>query len=556
MKTWLSRFLRSTEKPYRILGIGGVHHDANAALIEDGKVIAIREEERFTRVKKQSGYPARAIASCLRERQLDLRDIDVIAVGSFSFSPGNFAGDLLHIMNNSKELEISKIRKKMIFVPHYFAHIASAAFLSPFTRSSVFFVEGGGDYLATVLAIVNETDIELCKVFRLRSSLGYLWLLICEYLGYRPNFDEGKVMALASYGEPKYLHLFQKISPVDNEGNFEIVVYDKNEIFRLFNEAGLSQRRKEFEDYPAKPYCDLAASLQKYTELVAIRLVRQLYQFDQRYGRRSEGLCITGGVGLNSVMNGMILSEGPYKKSFMLPMMGDNGTGVGAALFVYHCVLGRERLSPLVRFSPYSGELYNENKINEAILPNNVSYTMPKNLLDRITELISEGKIVGWFQGRSECGPRALGNRSILADSRAPDMKERLNVKVKHREMYRPFAPSVIVEKAQDFFEMDGEVPFMLRVVRVLEEKRKLIPAVTHFDGTARIQTVRREDNPVFYDLIVSFEKITGIPILLNTSFNVAGEPIVETPEDALKCFKATDIDVLVLGTKMIQKKM
>lgn len=444
--------------------------------------------------------------------------------------------------------------KKMVHVPHYFAHIASAAFLSPFQRCAVLLVEGGGDYLATALALVTGTDVELCKVFRLRSSLGYLWMIVCDYFGYRPNYDEGKVMALASYGEPKYLDVFERISPVDDEGNFNIVTYEQPRIFELFSRFGIPRRERKFEDYPAKPYCDLAASLQAYTEIVGIRLVNQLYMFDRRYGRGCEGLCVIGGVGLNSVMNGAILASGPYRKSFLLPMMGDDGTAVGAALFAYHCIFGRSRADALTRFSPYTGELYMQKRIHQAISRSGITYEVPRDLLNEVAKLLSKGKIVGWFQGRSECGPRALGNRSILADPRRPDMKEELNRKVKRREMYRPYAPSVIFERAGEFFDLNDEAPFMLRVVKVLDEKKELIPAVTHVDGTARVQTVRREDNPIFYDLIASFERLSGIPLVLNTSFNVAGELIVETPEDALKCFQTTEMDVLVLGRQMIRK--
>jgi carbamoyltransferase len=540
----------------RILGIGGIHHDSNAALIEDGKVIAIREEERFTRVKKQAGYPKFAIESCLRESNIILSDVDAIAVGSFSFNQGQFAGELQNLLG--AELKVPDIAEKLVYVPHYFAHIASAAFLSPYQKCAVLLVEGGGDYLATALALVNESDIEVCKVFRLRSSLGYLWLMVCDYLGYRPNYDEGKVMALASYGEPKYLDTFLKIAPVEENGDFEIAIYDSNPLgnlraIELFRQLGIPPRERKFEDYPTKQHCDLAASIQAYTEMVAVRLVNQLYDFEKRYGRDCEGLCVVGGVGLNSSMNGTILTSGPYKNAFLLPMMGDNGTGVGAALFAYHYIFGHKRATP-VRFSPYTGESYSEKQVDQAISRSNIPSVVPHDLLDQVARLLAEGRILGWFQGRSECGPRALGNRSILADPRRPDIKDRLNARVKHREMYRPYAPSVLAEKAGEFFDLHGEAPFMVQVVNVLEDKKRLVPAITHVDGTARVQTVRREDNPVFYDLIVAFERITKVPLVLNTSFNVAGEPIVETPEDALKCFQSTDLDALILGKRLVRK--
>jgi len=569
--------MKSPAKPAWILGINtGFAHDASAALIGQGRIVMAVEEERLDRVKFGKGFPRKAIDQCLEAAGIRLADVD--AVG-FNFQPWRmFRTNLLFnlrslmkprafqyaafylgwsvypLLSDLREAERitrasgGKLRPQ--FLDHHLCHAASSFYLSPFDEAAILTLDNRGEDITTTTSIGRGTTIERLRAIRLPDSLGLLYLSVTLFLGFEIG-DEYKVMGLAAYGEPTYQDLFEDVVQEDAHGGFRLnrSYFDYLGAERCFSKKfydATGPRRQRGEPI-TKRHMDIACSLQTRVEDVVVRMAEALH--------RSSGLtdlCLAGGVAYNSVMNGALLRRTPFTRIFVPPAAGDAGTALGAALLIAHQQLSLPRLAPLTQ--AFLGPAFTDAQIEDALRSCQLSYTREPQVTCRVAELLAEGHIVGWFQGPMEWGPRALGNRSILADPRQLDTKDRVNRCIKHREAFRPFAPAVLAERAAEYFECTHPSPFMLFVHPVRPEKRHEIPAVTHVDGSARIQTVRREENPLFWELIKEFERLTGVPVILNTSFNVNGEPIVCTPTDAIRCFFGSGIDDLAMGPFLVTK--
>ena len=556
-----------------ILGLNGYMHDASASLIHNGQLVAFAEEERFIREKHTSKFPYKAIEFCLKKAGITINEVEHIG---FFWKPWKgiinriwlFIQDLQphKIFSNNRRNKIfknmlkkkKKIRKEygyrnqFHFIEHHLAHCASSFLISPFENSAILTIDANGELATTLIALGIGNEIYKLKEIWYPNSLGLLYASVTEYLGFRENNGEGKVMGLSAYGKPIYYDKFKKIVRFNSHGEFYVDMdyfdihltkekYVRENFIELFGpprmrEGPLTQR-----------HADIAASLQKVLEEAVIKLVKYAKEITKQ-----KNLSMAGGVVLNSVMNGKIKSMDIFENIFFQPASNDAGTSLGCAFYIWNVLLGQKR--KFVFEHPYWGPEYSEIEILNAIKKYNLNYTYYENIEKITAELLSKGYIIGWFQGRMEVGPRALGNRSILADPRKAEMKDILNLKVKHRESFRPFAPSVLEEYASEFFNIKGCDPYMITVWEVKEEKRKLVPAITHVDGTARVQTVSKKTNPKYWKLIDYFSKITGIPVILNTSFNVRGEPIVCSPEDAINCFLKTQMDYLILGNYLIDK--
>ena len=561
----------------RILGFNCHAHNAAACLLEDGRIVAAAEEERFSRVKHDGRLPRHAIAYCLAEAGVGIADVDHVAFHWKPFmgfgrrlrqvaSQLRFAGsmadahagtwwNLLNARRDFAELAAglagpSPARRRYRFhrVPHHHAHAASAFFASPFEEAAILVVDGTGEIASTSLAVGRGTRIEMLEQVEYPHSLGYLFVAMTHYLGFRPESDEYKLMALASYGEDTCVDAFRDIIRLTDRGGFEVDLAYTN-YQRGVRDPWFSQRFLERfgpvrrPTDPVEPrHAAIARGLQRRLEEVALHMARHLAE---RTGARA--LCLAGGVALNAVMNGRLIREGPFDDVFIQPAAGDAGCCLGSAWYVHHEILGGKRCPP--PSDVYLGPHFSTEACRAELASAGLSArVLPEDeLLEEVADHLAAGRVVGWFQGRAEMGPRALGNRSILADPRRADMQDVLNRKVKHREEFRPFAPSVPIEDATTWFECRPPLPFMTVVVPVQPSARAALPAITHVDGTARIQTVDRDQNPRYWRLLRAFERRTGVPVLVNTSFNVMGEPIVCTPADAIRCFQATDIDVLVL---------
>jgi carbamoyltransferase len=559
-----------------ILGISCFYHDAAAALLKDGLIVAAAAEERFTRQKHCLEFPHRAIKFCLdyagiTSEQLDyvgfyekpLLKFERIILSHLNTFPYSFRSFLYAIpLWLRQKLWIKSIIQKelnfpgeVLFVEHHLAHAASSFLVSPFKEAAILTVDGTGEWATTACGYGSETEIKLIKEIHFPHSLGLLYSAVTAYLGFEVNNGEGKVMGLAAYGKPTYYDKFRKFTEIKEDGSFHLdlsyfayhyrLVMFNRKFKELFGEPRLPETEITQRDV------DLAATLQKILEESLIKISKNLYQVT---GMRR--LCLAGGVGLNSVANGRILVETPFEEIFIQPGAGDDGTSIGVAVYIYSTLLKNGR--NYIMKDAYLGPSYSSDEVREFLQVKEEAFFQDYStaeLIEKVAELLSRGKIVGWFQGRMEFGPRSLGARSILADPRNSKMKDILNEKVKHRESFRPYAPSVILEEAKEYFELEYPSPFMLLVASVREDKKGIIPAVTHVDGTARIQTVSREENTLFYELIQKFKAITGVPMILNTSFNVRGEPIVCSPEDAYQCFLKTDMDCLVMGNFLIEKQ-
>jgi len=572
----------------RILGISAYYHDSAAALVEDGEVLAAAQEERFSRRRGDAGFPARAAAYCLAAAGLSLRDVALVAFydkpllkferlvdTSLAFAPAGFRSFVASMPGWTREKLFLKalLRRslaaldgggtgavpELLFAEHHRSHAASAFFPSPFPRAAVLCVDGVGER-ATTSAWRGDGN-RLAPLWQLDfpHSLGLLYSAFTQYLGFRVNSAEYKVMGLAPYGEPRYVdRILGTLVDLKDDGTFRLDM-------RYFGFAtGLAMTNGAFhalfEGPPRAPegeltarHRDLARSIQAVTEEIVLRLARTL--------RRETGearLCLAGGVALNCVANGRVLREAGFEDLWIQPAAGDAGGALGAALAAWHEHLGAPRppgVGDAMR-GALLGPSFDDRAVAEA-LGRLGAVSHPRGeaaLLDETAALLAKGDVVGWFQGRLEYGPRALGNRSILADPRDPGMQSRLNLAIKRRESFRPFAPSVPRERAGALFDLDRESPYMLLVARVRDGAGPALPAVTHVDGTARVQTVRAEANPRFHGLLSRFEALTGCPVLVNTSFNVRGEPIVCTPEDAYRCFLATGMDHLVVGTRILHR--
>jgi carbamoyltransferase len=594
----------------RVLGISAFYHDSAAAVVEDGEVVAAAQEERFTRKKHDARFPANAVDYCLREARVSLDDFDYVAFYDkpllkferlletyLSFAPRGFKSfgmaipvwlreklflkDLL-----TKELKKRGSRKdveeRLVFSEHHLSHAASAFFPSPFDEAAVLTMDGVGEWATTSLAHGHGNQLEVLREIHFPHSLGLLYSAFTYYTGFKVNSGEYKVMGLAPYGEPKYAQqVFEHLIDVKPDGTFRLNL-------EYFNYCtGLTMTNGRFDELfggsPRKPEArltqremDLAASIQAVTDEVVLRLTRSIAA---ETGLRS--LCLAGGVALNCVANGKVLRDGRFRDLWIQPAAGDAGGALGAALVAYHLYKGQPR--PAANGSgdrmkgAYLGPSFSEQECEARLREAGARLTVLNDdaVVDACARDLAEGRAVGWFQGRMEFGPRALGARSILGDARSPTMQSVLNLKVKYRESFRPFAPSVLRERVADWFELDYHSPYMLLVADVVEKRRvemtpdqralfgieKLnvprsdIPAVTHVDYSARIQTVHRDTNPRYHALISAFERLTGCPVIVNTSFNVRGEPIVCTPEDAFRCFMGTEVEVLAVGNCYLRKE-
>jgi len=571
-----------------ILGLNAYHGDAAAALVVDGELVAAAEEERFNRVKHCAGFPAQAARWCLDDAGIAPEDLDHVAIGrdpkanlvpklARTIRHGLSARYLRQRLENAArvrdvgaelaralDVDPKRIRATTHNVEHHRAHAASAFLVSPFEQAAVLTVDGFGDFASTMLAVGRGNRIEVLDRVLFPHSLGILYTAVTQWLGFPKYGDEGKVMGLAPYGEPAQLERMRElVRPSDGvfELRLDYFTHHEEGVDMTWDEGTptvgriYSDRLEEAFGPAREPgseltplYEDVARSLQEVLEEAYLHLVRSL---QERTGLTD--LCLAGGVALNAVANGRIRPETAFDGVYVQPAAGDSGTAVGAAFHVWHEVLDGAR--GFVMDHAYTGPEYSDAEIDAALSSAGVTAERVDDarLFAEVAERIAAGDIVGWFQGRMEFGPRALGNRSILADPRRPEMKDVLNERVKHREPFRPFAPSILAEATGEWFEQDYTSPFMVLVYKTRGEKRHVIPAVNHVDDTGRLQTVEERVNPRYHRLIREFGRQTGVPVVLNTSFN-ENEPIVMTPADAVRTFLETRIDLLVLGTRVVRR--
>jgi carbamoyltransferase len=586
-----------------ILGISAYYHDSAATLVVDGTIVAAAQEERFTRIKHDHGFPTNAIAYCLAEAGLSAEDLDYVGFYDkpflkferlletyLAFAPGGFRSFLkamplwlnqkLHLPREiRRELE-GKYTRRIVFTEHHESHAASAFFPSPFDEAAIMTLDGVGEWATASFGIGRGNLIELSHELRFPHSLGLLYSAFTYFTGFKVNSGEYKLMGLAPYGEPRYVDLIlEHLLELENDGSFRLNM----EYFSYCQGLTMTSRAFDrlFDGPPRQPESpltqremDMAASIQKLTEEILLRMVRHVHEMTGM-----ADLCLAGGVALNCVGNGRILREGPFDRVWIQPAAGDAGGALGVALFIWYQLLGNDRqaVRPDGQQGSLLGPSFDDPTIQSFLDDCGAVYhhlADPDVLDDRLVELIEDEKVVGLFQGRMEFGPRALGCRSIIGDARSRAMQSVMNLKIKFRESFRPFAPIVLAEKAGEYFDMAGgaDSPYMLVVSPVAREQqmpvddgdttgldklkvvRSRIPAVTHVDCSARVQTVDNERNPRLHRLMSRFDERTGCPVLINTSFNVRGEPIVATPEDAYHCFMGTDMDVLVLENHLLLK--
>ncbi|MDF7798507.1 carbamoyltransferase C-terminal domain-containing protein [Pontiellaceae bacterium B1224] len=560
-----------------ILGINYFYHDSTACLVVDGRLVVAIEEERLTRDKHTDEFPRQAIERCLKVAGLEAGDIDAVAVSikptlhwqrkaAYSLKLGRGIKPFL-----SHEVGTSNYRQDQFWgwylgtwpkksrqpavhwVPHHMSHIAGSFYVSPYPEAALLSLDGSGEWATSFVGYGNGTKVECYNQSFFPNSFGSFYEAATEFCGFRPNYDEGKTMGLAPFGDPDvFREKVAEIVKVGDDGAIHIDLSYFN--FQYWRRPYCSQKfyqtfgrpRRNGEPFE-KHHEDVAAAFQCVLEDCVLKICKDL---QRRTGAKY--LVVAGGVALNSVMNGRIVRESGFEDLYVMPAAGDNGTAIGAAFYVWNGIEGRERT--FVHDNPYVGTSYSKEEIDAVIKEAKLKAVRHDNIAVEAARLLHEGHIIGWFQGAMEIGPRALGNRSILADASDPGMKDKINAEVKHREAYRPFAPSVPVESVKDYFDIDVEAPFMLKVCDVFPDKRDCVPAITHVDGSARVQTVRKETNPLYHDLMVEFGKLSGVPVVLNTSFNVMGEPIVESPLDAIRCFFSTGLDKLVIGNYVIGK--
>lgn len=592
-----------------ILGISAYYHDSAAALVRDGVIVAAAQEERFTRNKHDPGFPANAVRWCLAEGGVTSKEVDRVAFYDkpflkferlletyLAFAPRGFTsfGKAMPLWIGEKLFQKNMLRRelaavdetfgtsdKLLFAEHHFSHAASAFYPSPFADAAVLTMDGVGEWTTTSTGTGHDDKLVLTKEIYFPHSLGLLYSAFTYYTGFKVNSAEYKVMGLAPYGEPKFCQtILEHLIDLKPDGSYRLNL----DYFDYCTGLTMTNARFDalFGGPPRKPeqlldqrHMDLAASIQAVTEEVVRRTAAALAK---ETGMKN--LCLAGGVALNCVANGKVLRDGHFERIWIQPAAGDAGGAIGAALAAYHL---HERLPRPVRDGgdmmrgAYLGPSYSQDEIERRLAAAGARFSVfdEGQLLDETAQSLAAGKAVGWFQGRMEFGPRALGARSILGDPRSPTMQKSLNIKVKYRESFRPFAPSVLREDVTDWFELETDSPYMLLVAPVKQSRQRVmseaeqklfginklnvprsdIPAVTHVDYSARVQTVHRETNPRFHALISRFRSITGCPVLVNTSFNVRGEPIVCTPEDAFRCFMGTEIEVLVAGDCLLEKK-
>jgi len=585
-----------------ILGLSCFYHDSAAALIRDGEIVAAVQEERFSRIKHDHDFPRQAIGCCLQQAGLSVADIDYIVFYEkplvkferiletyLGYAPLGLRSFLMAMpLWLKKKLWIPDLIRKelgyqgeILFTEHHQAHAAAAFFPSPFTEAAILTMDGVGEWATTSWGSGRASQIDLKAEIHFPHSLGLLYSAFTYYTGFKVNSGEYKVMGLAPYGEPRYVQtILDHLIDIREDGSFRLDM-------KWFNYgAGLTMTSRRFDKLfggpPRKPETaltqremDLARSVQEVTEMVMLRAANHVH-----HQTGSKNLCLAGGVALNCVGNGRILREGPFKKIWIQPAAGDAGGALGAALFAWHQILGNQR-PPRGIHDHQKGSLlgpeFNDGEILAFLEKNKLPFRKMSTpqLLERVSDLIDSGQVIGWFQGRMEFGPRALGSRSIIGDARSPEMQSRMNVKIKFRESFRPFAPAVLEEEAAAWFEIEQPSPYMLLTASVHKDKRRAvtakekklwgidklqvvrsqIPAVTHVDYSARLQTITAREHGLFYRLVKQFFLKTGCPVIINTSFNVRGEPIVCTPEEAWRCFMRTGMDFLVLGHFLLDKK-
>ena len=588
-----------------ILGLSCFFHDAAAVLLRDGVIVAAAEEERFSRKKHDYEFPAHAIEFCLQRGGIRGADLDYVAFFEkpslkferllftvlanfprsrrvFQESMVTWLTDKLWIQSTITE-RVGVPRDRVLFSEHHLSHAASAYLCSPYDEAAVLTVDGGGEWATATYGVGQGNDLRIRKEIRFPHSLGLLYSAFTAFLGFEVNDGEYKVMGMAPFGKPRYVGEVYKLIRLESDGSFTLdmdaFVFHRStdktfggRFERLFGPPRDPQslfftQQSGYPSYfgprPAnwkalaaenQRYADIAASIQVVTEEILVRMARHLHQ-----QTGLSRLCMAGGVALNSVANARILRETPFEELFVQPAAGDGGGALGAALWAYHTVFGHPRTVTLEH--AYWGADYGPAEVEDFLVANGIPYERMDDedaLLDEVVDALIAGNVVGWFQGRSEWGPRALGNRSILADPRRADMKDIVNTKIKFREPFRPFAPSVLDECTEEYFDLPEATRhyparFMLYVVDVKPDKREVIPAITHVDG-GRLQTVKRETNPRYYRLIERFGQATGVPLLLNTSFNLRGEPIVNTPAEAFSTFSRSGMDMLVLGNCIVAK--
>jgi len=572
-----------------ILGISCYYHDAAASIIKDDKIIAAVAEERFSRKKHDFEFPKNAINFCLKKAGTSSSNLDYVvfherpfvkferllmtiletypnSLTVFRESMLSWLKDKLWIKKTIAEKLGLKDDNKILFSDHHLSHAASAFFCSPFSESAIITADAVGEWTTATIGYGKNNKINLLKELRFPHSFGLLYSTVTAFLGFEVNEGEYKVMGLAPFGKPKYKDNIYKLINICDDGSFSL-----NMKYFMYHRSVDKMFNKEFEKLFGKPcppedrekiipyYADIAASIQEVIEEMLIKMANYAHEVTNM-----KNLCFAGGVALNSKANYRILSETPFENLFIQPAAGDDGSSLGAALFVYYSLLENNRdPNQSTLKNVYFGQDYSENEIKNFLDINKIKYEYFENEDEFLSEVIKHvlnQKVIGWFQGRFEWGPRALGNRSIIADPRNPEMKDIVNKKIKFREPFRPFAPSVLAEKAGEFFELKNikdfyPVRFMTYVTPVKKDKQKIIPAVTHVDGTGRLQILFKEDNIRYYKLIEKFEKKTGVPVILNTSFNLKGEPIVNSPQDGYNTFIRSGMDVLALEKFIIIKE-
>jgi carbamoyltransferase len=585
-----------------LLGISAYYHDSAAALIGDGRIVAAAQEERFSRKKNDERFPRHAVAFCLKQAGITAADLDAVVFydkpitkfarlleSYLAVAPGGWLtfprvlppwlGEKLNLRGTIR-FEMPDLRPDapILFTEHHQSHAASAFFPSPFEQAAILTVDGVGEWATTTVGVGKGNEVEMLQEIRFPHSLGLLYSAFTAYCGFRINSGEYKLMGLAPYGEPRFVDaIYEHLIELRADGSFRLNL----DFFHFLR--GLRMTNRKFHDLfegPPRPpetsleqrHMDVARSVQVVTEEVMLRLARHAKEVT---GQRN--LCLAGGVALNCVANGRILRERIFDRLWIQPAAGDAGGALGAALAVWHMQPGREQPRTVIQSDAMQGAFlgpeFSDDEIEAVLRQHGAVYERLEReaLLDRVTDRLADEKIVGWVQGRMEYGPRALGHRSILGDPRSPRMQSVLNLKVKFRESFRPFAPAVIEERAPEFFELDGASPYMLLVAPVhpaqrlpaagqahgldrLKQVRSRIPAVTHVDDSARVQTVSERQCPLFYALLKRFEARTGCPVLVNTSFNVRGEPVVCTPDDAYRCFVNTEMDYLAIGGFLLDR--
>tara|TARA_B100000902_G_scaffold392929_1_gene446220 strand:+ start:68775 stop:70499 length:1725 start_codon:yes stop_codon:yes gene_type:complete len=572
-----------------ILGINAFHGDSSASLLKDGEIICAVEEERFRRIKHWAGFPSESIKFCLEDSGISIDDIDYITISRDPKS--NFLKKILYSIkyrmnistiidrtnnffkvNSIKKLfseefniPINKINAKFFNIEHHRSHMASAFFASEFKDSAILSIDGFGDFTSTMYGIGKGNKIKVMNCLNYPHSLGLFYTAATQFLGFEKFGDEYKIMGLSSYGDDKYCDQLSTLVKISKDGFFKL----NPKFFKHFR-SGVSMNwengcpnverlfTKEWEriffrsrnanEEIKKHHIDFASSVQLFTEKIVFNILNEIY-----HRTKIDSLCFAGGVSQNSVLNGKIIQNTPFKNIYVPSAGHDAGTSIGSALYLYNHILNNKRGKKMI--TSFFGKKSNNYEIIKTIDQHNIPYKKLDyyDMIDYVSDQLVKGKVVGWFQGRAEFGPRSLGNRSILVDPRREDAKELLNSKIKRREGFRPFAPSILEDFVGDYFDFPEEVPFMEKVLKIKSEKYGEIPAVTHVDGTGRLQTVNKKSSPKFYDLINSFYKKTGVPILLNTSFN-ENEPIVNLPEHALDCFVRTKMDILVMEDIIVER--